>query len=95
MTQYRTNAPASIGGATVTALKDYQRQINHDFTSGNETPINLPKSNVLEFVLGDQGSLIVRPSGTEPKVKFYYTAVGKNEAEAKKLLEAMKEQINK
>ena len=50
---------------------------------------------MLEFVLGDQGSLIVRPSGTEPKVKFYYTAVGKNKDEANKLLEAMKKQINK
>ena len=48
----------------------------------------------LQFVLGNSGSVIVRPSGTEPKVKFYYTAVGANPAEAKKLLDAMQEQMS-
>lgn len=94
MTEYRTNVPADIGGAKVTIIKDYQRKVMRNLLTGEENAINLPKSNVLEFVLGDQGSLIVRPSGTEPKVKFYYTAVGKNEADAKLLLEAMKAQIN-
>ncbi len=94
MTEYRTNVPADIGGAKVTIIKDYQRKVMRNLETGEENAINLPKSNVLEFVLGDQGSLIVRPSGTEPKVKFYYTAVGKNEADAKLLLEAMKAQIN-
>ncbi len=95
MTEYRTNVPVAIGGAKVTVIKDYQSKIMRDLASGEEKTINLPKSNVLEFVLGDQGSLIIRPSGTEPKVKFYYTAVGKNETEAKNLLDAMKAQINK
>ena len=95
MTGYRTNIPESIGGAKVTEIKDYQSRIARNLATGDEYQITLPKSNVLEFILGDQGSLIVRPSGTEPKVKFYYTAVGENENAAKLLLEAMKEQINK
>jgi len=95
MTGYRTNVPESIGGAKVTEIKDYQSSTARNLATGDESPILLPKSNVLEFILGDQGSLIVRPSGTEPKVKFYYTAVGQNETAAKLLLEAMKEQINK
>lgn len=94
MTKYRTNIPSDIGGATVTVIKDYQSKKMRIIESCEEIPIDLPKSNVLEFVLGDQGSLIIRPSGTEPKVKFYYTAVGKNEKEAKHLLDAMKAQIN-
>ena len=63
--------------------------------TGDETPIQLPKSNVLEFVLGNKGSVIVRPSGTEPKVKFYYTAVGETEADAMQLLQKMREQMAK
>ena len=61
--------------------------------TGAETVINLPKSNVLELLLGDKGSVIARPSGTEPKVKFYYTAVGATAAEAEQLLAAMKAQM--
>jgi phosphoglucomutase len=95
MTEYRTNVPSQIGGAKVTVVKDYQSRISCDTETGKETPINLPKSNVLEFILGEKGSLIIRPSGTEPKVKFYYTAVGNDENEAKLLLDAMKQQINK
>ena len=94
MTEYRTNVPESIGGAKVTVIKDYQSKVARNISDGSENAINLPKSNVLEFVLGDQGSLIIRPSGTEPKVKYYYTAVGNNEHEAKLLLDAMKAQIN-
>ena len=66
-----------------------------DVMTGEESVINLPKSNVLEFVLGAQGSVIARPSGTEPKVKFYYTAVGEDEASAKALLDKMVAQISK
>ena len=62
---------------------------------GTESTIALPKSNVLEFVLGEKGSVIVRPSGTEPKVKFYYTAVGENETTAQVLLSKMIAQMAK
>ena len=55
--------------------------------------IELPKSNVIELILGDRGSVIVRPSGTEPKVKYYYTAVGADKDAANELLVAMKAQL--
>ena len=94
MADLRANVPATIGGAAVTAVRDYKSSIAKDLVTGAETVINLPKSNVLEFLLGDKGSVIARPSGTEPKVKFYYTAVGENEAAAKMLLDALVAQMS-
>lgn len=94
MSQLRSNAPASIGGAAVTGVRDYQAGIAKDLLTGEETVIDLPRSNVLEFLLGDLGSVIARPSGTEPKVKFYYTAVGENKDAASKLLDAMVAQMS-
>ena len=89
MSDLRQNTPETIGGAKITAVRDYLSKTAKDLTHNIESEINLPKSNVLEFVLGDAGSLIARPSGTEPKVKFYYTAVAKDKASAKKLLDKM------
>ena len=86
--------PATIGGAAVTGVRDYKSSVAKDLATGAETVINLPKSNVLEFLLGDKGSVIARPSGTEPKVKFYYTAVGENKEVAKNLLDAMVKQMS-
>ena len=95
MSDLRSNAPKAIGGADVTVIRDYGSRIAKDVQQGTETMITLPKSNVLEFVLGERGSVIVRPSGTEPKVKFYYTAVGETEAVAQDLLIKMAEQMSK
>lgn len=95
MTNLRENTPESIGNAKVTCIRDYRSRICKDVLTGNETPIALPVSNVLEFILGDQGSVIVRPSGTEPKVKFYYTAVAACPADAEQRLMAMKDQMSK
>ena len=94
MAELRSNAPATIGGATVTGIRDYKSGIATDLATGTETVIELPKSNVLEFLLGDNGSVIARPSGTEPKVKFYYTAVGETKAAAQTLLDAMVAQMS-
>ena len=94
MSDFRLNTPAVIGGATVTEVRDYQTGIARNVLSGSEDTIALPKSNVLEFILGDQGSVVVRPSGTEPKVKFYYTAVAKSEQSAIQLLELMMKQMS-
>lgn len=93
MSQLRSNAPETIGGATVTGVRDYKEGIAKNLINGEQSVINLPRSNVLEFLLGDQGSVIARPSGTEPKVKFYYTAVGENKDAASKLLDAMVAQM--
>lgn len=89
MENLRLNTPASIGGVQVTLMRDYNSRIAKNVIDGTQAKIDLPKSNVLEFVLGEKGSVIVRPSGTEPKVKFYYTAVGADENSAKELLDAM------
>ncbi len=94
MADLRAKVPASIGGAAVTGVRDYKSSIAKELVTGAETVINLPKSNVLEFLLGDKGSVIARPSGTEPKVKFYYTAVGEDQAAAKTLLDALVAQMS-
>lgn len=94
MSDLRDTSPSSIGGVPVTKVCDYQKREALDTESGRRSEICLPRSNVLEFVLGTQGSVIVRPSGTEPKVKFYYTAVGATEDTAKRLLEALVEQMS-
>ena len=95
MADLRANAPAAIGGAAVTGVRDYRTSIAKDLATGAESVIALPKSNVLEFLLGDKGSVIARPSGTEPKVKFYYTAVAPSQEDAKALLDAMVAQMSK
>ena len=95
MADLRSDVPQSIGGAKVTGVRDYKSSISKDLITGEETVIRLPKSNVLELLLGEQGSVIARPSGTEPKVKFYYTAVGKTQQEAKALLDACVAQMSK
>ncbi|WP_295767846.1 phospho-sugar mutase [uncultured Mucilaginibacter sp.] len=71
MEQYRTNPPATLGGSKVIALKDYELRKETDLTSNNVTPIDLPKSDVLQFITEDGSIISARPSGTEPKIKFY------------------------
>lgn len=94
MSDLRQSIPQSIGGAQVTEVHDYRSSVAKNLITGEETEIKLPKSNVLEFLLGQQGSVIARPSGTEPKVKFYYTAVGETKQKAKALLDAMVHQMS-
>ena len=95
MADLRSEVPETIGGAKVTAVRDYKTSIEKNIATGEQKEILLPKSNVLEFLLGDNGSVIARPSGTEPKVKFYYTAVAPTKEEAQTLLDAMKTQMSK
>lgn len=95
MSDLRDNVPETIGGIPVTMVRDYNTSLAKNIETGEETAITLPKSNVLEFVLGNSGSVIARPSGTEPKVKFYYTAVADTKSAAEKLLEALKAQMSK
>lgn len=93
MYNLRQRIPESIGGAKVTAVRDYKSRVQKDLLTGEELMIELPASNVLEFILGDQGTVIARPSGTEPKVKFYYTAVAETKEGAQALLDAMMKQM--
>ena len=94
MATLRSDIPEAIGGAKVTVVKDYKSRIQKNLLTGEENAINLPASNVLEFILGDNGSVIARPSGTEPKVKFYYTAVAETKEKADALLVKMMAQMS-
>lgn len=93
MRDLRANTPTELAGVKVTMVNDYQTSVSRNLKTGEEKKIDLPTSNVLELVLGDSGSVIARPSGTEPKVKFYYTAVGETREAAQALLDAMGKEI--
>jgi phosphoglucomutase len=72
MEDYRSIPPTAINGSRVAMIKDYQFSVSKDLIDGSSSPINLPKSNVLQFFLEDGSKISVRPSGTEPKIKFYF-----------------------
>ncbi|WP_212003129.1 phospho-sugar mutase [Chitinophaga sp. HK235] len=73
MRGYRENPPATINGSPVVTLYDYQLQQIKDIKTGEIKALDLPKSNVLQFVLADGSKISARPSGTEPKIKFYFS----------------------
>jgi phosphoglucomutase len=73
MESYRNNPPKAINGTDVVQLLDYELQKGINPQTGEEWPIELPKSNVLQFILADGSSISARPSGTEPKIKFYFS----------------------
>jgi len=72
MKRFRDNAPAEINNSKVILIKDYELSIAKDIIKGTEEKIDLPKSNVLQFFLEDGSKISMRPSGTEPKIKFYF-----------------------
>ncbi len=72
MDRFRSNPPAVINNSRVVMIKDYDISLAKDMINGTEAPINLPKSNVLQFFLEDGSKISMRPSGTEPKIKFYF-----------------------
>ena len=84
MENLRTNRPEQIDNMKVIQFADYEKQVSIDLTTGTETAITLPKSNVLSFTLEQGAKVIIRPSGTEPKIKAYYTTTAATEAEAAK-----------
>lgn len=90
MANIRANTPADVAGCRVEATVDYLTGIRKCLKCGKETPTGLPKSNVFTLELGEKGAVILRPSGTEPKIKLYYTAIGKDWPEANALLEDLK-----
>ena len=86
MADFRANIPTALCGIPVTSCTDYQSRVALDMVTGEKTSVLLPKSNVVTLVLGEKGSVIVRPSGTEPKVKLYLTAVDRDKDRARALL---------
>lgn len=81
----RANHPTEIGGLKVTVFEDYIASTSKNVETGEVTAITLPKSDVLSFKLTDGASVVIRPSGTEPKIKAYYTTTGKTFEQAKAL----------
>ncbi len=73
MEGYRKQPPTEIAGMKVVTLLDYQLQLSTDLQTGTQTKIQLPKSNVLQFLTEDGTKISARPSGTEPKIKFYFS----------------------
>ena len=82
MQGYRDNPPATIDAVPVEELLDYDLQIGKNLQTGKQWAINLPKSNVLQFALSDGTKISARPSGTEPKIKFYFSVNTKLESAA-------------
>ncbi len=80
MEGYRNNPPKKINGADVEQLLDYEMQVGKNLLKGTEWKIDLPKSNVLQFILTDGSKISARPSGTEPKIKFYFSVNGNLES---------------
>lgn len=79
MADFRAKPPESLVGSKVVTIHDYQEQQSLNVLTGKKTPLELPKSNVLQFLLEDGSKVSVRPSGTEPKIKFYFSVFDKLE----------------
>ena len=71
MEKFRNNPPQTLGGSKVATLKDYELGVETDLNTGNKKDLELPKSDVLQFITADGSIVSARPSGTEPKIKFY------------------------
>ncbi len=95
MTALRTETPKTIGGLKVEDFADYLASEETNLETGAKTVLTLPKSDVLAFKLEQGASVIIRPSGTEPKIKAYYTTIGENRQDAAKLEETISEDFKR
>ncbi len=94
MASLRETPPTMIGNSKVLACADYQQRVYTDFISGAVTPLTLPRSNVLSYTLEGGAGMIFRPSGTEPKIKAYITATGKDLDSALAMEESLRQAAN-
>jgi len=90
MDKLKGNAPKTIGGFKVLAVRDYNNSVRKDLITGEVSKLDLLKSNVVYFELDNDAWCCARPSGTEPKIKFYFGVKGKSQKEADELLEKVK-----
>ncbi len=93
MSGQRSNPPKELGGLEVLAVRDYKEDTRKDMISGEVTPTGLPQSNVLYYELENNAWCCVRPSGTEPKIKYYFGVKGASLDDAQAKLEALKKDM--
>jgi phosphoglucomutase len=93
MEKARQNPPVSLAGLRVEAMRDYTKDERKDLKTGEVTPTGLPNSNVLYFELENNSWCCIRPSGTEPKIKFYFGVKGTSLEDSEEKLEALKEAL--
>ena len=93
MSDMRSNPKKTLGGFEVLAVRDYKEDTRKDLKTGEVTKTGLPTSNVLYYELSDNAWCCVRPSGTEPKIKFYYGVKGTSLQDAEEKLEALKKDL--
>ena len=91
MANIREHTPAEVAGCKLTATVDYLTGVRKCLKCGAESKTGLPASNVFTMELGEKGKIIFRPSGTEPKIKLYYTSIGQSWEEANALMGSFKE----
>lgn len=91
--EFRSNPPKEIAGIRVTAVEDYKASIRKQLSNGKLNPISLPKSNVLKYFLEDGSWFCVRPSGTEPKCKFYFAVKGSSLNESEQLVNNLQQAV--
>ena len=95
MASLRANSPAEVSGMKVVKFSDFKESVEKDLVAETEKVIELPKSNVLAYYLEGNNAAIVRPSGTEPKIKIYITAVGKDKADAQRITDLITDDMKK
>ena len=94
MARFRETPPTEIGGEKVVEIRDYKTLEARDMVTGKVTPINLPKSDVLQFFTETGSKISIRPSGTEPKIKFYFSMKGKIEGSLDDSMNRLDEKLN-
>ena len=95
MASLRANSPAEVSGMKVVKFSDFKESVEKDLVAETEKVIELPKSNVLAYYLEGNNAAIIRPSGTEPKIKIYITAVGKDKADAQRITDLITDDMKK
>jgi len=93
MENARKNPPRHLGDFDVLAVRDYQNDVRKDLSTGETSSTGLPKSNVLYYELSDNAWVCIRPSGTEPKIKYYYGVKGTSLQDSEDKLEALKDAV--
>lgn len=95
MASLRADSPTEVSGMKVVRFADFKESVEKDLVAGTDKVIDLPKSNVLAYYLEGNNAAIVRPSGTEPKIKIYVTAVGKDKADAQRITDLIVDDMKK